>query len=75
MEHTVRSVFDLGFGRWLPHRDARPRGRVSTAPPPVVRAVRGVVVWLACVLIMHEIASAIHHGVGTADASSMCMRH
>jgi hypothetical protein len=75
MEHSVRAVVDWGFVPWVSPRDGGPR-RVRTASPVTLRAVRGLVVWLACVPFMHALASAIHHGVATtASSSGMCMRH
>ncbi len=75
MEHSVRSVVDWGFGRWLPYRAARPKSRVWNASPAAVRRARGLVVWLACVMLMPAISFVRHHGVATANRSTaMCMR-
>jgi hypothetical protein len=61
MEHRMRAVADGGFGRWVPDRAARPK--------------RGLLVWLACVLLIQTIAFVRHHGPATADRSTaMCLR-
>jgi hypothetical protein len=75
MEHRMRAVADGGFGRWVPDRAARPKRLFWSASPAGVRRARGLLVWLACVLLIQTIAFVRHHGPATADRSTaMCLR-
>jgi len=76
MEHSLRSVMDWGLrpNYGVGPRRLRSRASWRTPTPATVRALRGFVVWLVCVLFLHTLASTLHHGVATGRSSAMCMR-
>ena len=76
MEQSIRSVVDVGFGSWVSPWGAELKRPRRITSPSVQGLLRGLAVWLACMMLMHSIGLVLHHGAATAGSSSvMCMRH